>query len=364
MSSLYKLKSITGNNKTHPTTAGVHEKMKASVITPEAEVTPIEQRLKIAVPDRFGLYPHEILLLDYAPKYSTDSTAFPQFWRYDYGIKDVKTLLTDLHNREFLQTGNIADTLKNETLSALKSVATKHELKVSGKKEELINRIIENVPQNELSVLFPKLPYKLTDTGKTALKESEYVPYIHKHIKAGLDIWSLNTLVNTKPHLNYRNKIWQYMDEIYSVCSNKKRYEICRKINFYRAEFMIEEERYRTALQYLASVVYFDINDSLWTQGRIENTEKPNLRAAEYSDTCVPPGIINKIEKCQKEMSLNNTALLDFLINQTRANHAAHRLFTPKEAAEIAVHIKNANDSEAEQIYETVIQRTIKGYTP
>jgi len=57
----------------------------------DAQVIPVEMRLKSAVLSRQGLYPHEILVLDYVHAFYTSGNSFQEFWWYRYGVRDVQT---------------------------------------------------------------------------------------------------------------------------------------------------------------------------------------------------------------------------------------------------------------------------------
>ncbi|MDD4592057.1 MAG: hypothetical protein PHG06_16790 [Parabacteroides sp.] len=55
--------------------------IKTEIITTplEPDVIPIEKRIKEMKANEVGLYPHEILLLSYAPKYYVEGNSFPGF---------------------------------------------------------------------------------------------------------------------------------------------------------------------------------------------------------------------------------------------------------------------------------------------
>lgn len=54
--------------------------------SPSPDIVPLNVLLKKAVPTKRGLYPHEILMLDYAHTFSTSSrnNHFQGFWYYEY----------------------------------------------------------------------------------------------------------------------------------------------------------------------------------------------------------------------------------------------------------------------------------------
>ncbi len=60
------------------------------------EVIPAEKRIKDAIASKHGLYPHEVLVLDYAGSYYMEGNSFQGFWWYRYGVRDVDKCLRSL----------------------------------------------------------------------------------------------------------------------------------------------------------------------------------------------------------------------------------------------------------------------------
>lgn len=59
----------------------------------EKTVVTFEERKKTAVPSQRGLYPAQILLLEYCSygTYPEPKNGYPGFWWFEYGIRDVDT---------------------------------------------------------------------------------------------------------------------------------------------------------------------------------------------------------------------------------------------------------------------------------
>lgn len=148
----------------------------------------LENLIQKSYPSKNGLYPHEILVLKYAPTYFIGETNFQKFWLHDYGIKDLNKILNKLLNKGFLCETTIYESLERETLISLKEILKKHNLKISGNKPELIERLILNLSNDKIKLYFPKTYYKNTKLGDKELKENEYTSYIHKNKIIGLDI--------------------------------------------------------------------------------------------------------------------------------------------------------------------------------
>lgn len=139
------------------------------------DVIPVEKIIKSMNPNEAGLYPHEVLLLSYAPKYYLEGNSYPGFWWYKYGIKDVDKCLISLKDRGFLQIGSLRSAIENETAAVLKDVLKGFGLKVSGKKEELVQRLLDEVTEEKLNTIFTKRTYNRTDAGNEILKKASWI---------------------------------------------------------------------------------------------------------------------------------------------------------------------------------------------
>ena len=80
--------------------------------------------------------------------------------------------LIEKHIKEgFLSLSSIEYDLSVVTVPNLKGILSSHNLKVTGKKADLISRIIDNVSENDIRALVPDSYYLLTLKGKAAKEE-------------------------------------------------------------------------------------------------------------------------------------------------------------------------------------------------
>ena len=75
----------------------------------------------------------------------------------------------------YLRRGDIRKSIELKTIPDLKAVLSDKELKTSGKKGELVQRLLDNVPPEELEALFPEGVYEITEKGWTARAQYEIV---------------------------------------------------------------------------------------------------------------------------------------------------------------------------------------------
>lgn len=77
--------------------------------------------------------------------------------------------------RGYLEKSPAADSIELKTVPELKAILADRELKISGNKSELINRIISNIDTDDLEDLFPLRKYRLTEKGEKAIEPYDLV---------------------------------------------------------------------------------------------------------------------------------------------------------------------------------------------
>jgi len=313
----------------------------------EEKIVPAEKRMQNAIASKLGLYPHEVLVLDYAHSYYTEGNSFQGFWWYRYGVRDVDKYLRSLLERGFLQIGDLQSAIALENVTVLKEELKKHGLKVSGKKDELILRLISEVSHEELNSRFTKRTYRLTELGKKALEEESYVPYIHRHALEDLDIWSLNKIIHQQPYMPYRDKIWGYLNKRSMEHFAARDFGLYRNCRHYMSTFLMEERKIKDALGMLSEVAFYDLSG-------LSNGYNPQFLAIyaqnffPYKDSIVTmaPGITSAIINCQKELYVSDDKLKATMLDQMKRLSAPLHLFTPEECVDIVL-MESREDTEA-----------------
>lgn len=84
--------------------------------------------------------------------------------------RNVGPALDRLLSNGYLTLGDMEQRISLQTVPELKAILADKELKVSGKKAELVNRIIENIDSDDLESLFPVNVYCITEKGEKALE--------------------------------------------------------------------------------------------------------------------------------------------------------------------------------------------------
>lgn len=162
------------------------------------KVVTFDERKKTSIVSRNGLYVAEILLLEYCSygTYPRPKSGYPGFWWFEYGIRNVGAKLQSLEERGFIRMCSAKESVPRLTIPQLKEILAKLNLPTSGKKNDLVLRIIDNVSEADLSDYILDRKYTLTELGKTELSENEYVPYMHKCHEKTIDIDMFGPIFN------------------------------------------------------------------------------------------------------------------------------------------------------------------------
>lgn len=367
----FKKKKVQDNATTNLTT----EKVKAGKVEvtvqmgvqtrSDDDIIPAEKRIKTAFPSRNnGLYPHEILVLDYADAFYTHGNDYQRFWWTRYGVKNVDAVLHSLLQKGFIAVAPITATLEKKTVAEIKAVLESHELNSKGKKAVLIQRLIDEIPADELEKLFPDRLYMRTEKGEAELKAEEYVSYIHQHSIEYLDIWSLNKLVYSSPsHLPYRDVIWGYLNQRSAELFSANDFGFYRNCRYSMASFLGEEGKTKGVLEMLAEVVFFDLTGA----GNNYSPEHLHIYASgffpyEKSLATTAPKIIKQIFDCQEKLELTDEALREILTNRMKKLSAPIQLFDVDECVDIIFYEYAENKEALDKVYKLAEKRFHKNH--
>lgn len=108
----------------------------------------------------------------------SNMSTIPLYFEYKYGV-DSHECLSTLEKLGYIQTCNATESLSLLNMVELKQILLNNNLTKNGKKPDLINRIIENIPNDKLEKMFELRKYKSTSLGKDLLIKYDYI--IQKH---------------------------------------------------------------------------------------------------------------------------------------------------------------------------------------
>lgn len=330
----------------------------------------LNKYIKSAFLSKGGLYPHELLLLSYAEKYKFNQKSFDNFWLDDYNItnKKLQSMLKSLVKREFLKIGSIEISLKNSKVEYIKQILKENNLKVSGKKSELISRLINNISESSLKNYFPEEFYSLTQKGQEELNDNSYIEYIKNKSYCNLTIWEANTLLNQNPSFSIADISWRKLNDECSTHFKSHNFGLYRNTRYTMAMQLIDEQKLEKALCFLFEVCYWDlssINNNIQLEHLSEHIENSMKYFFPYENTSLEVNtyIINQIKEISEQLDLSIEEL-KFIYNEALENiNPLFHVFTKDECLEIILNkITNKNITKAKQIYRNAKSRLKQQY--
>lgn len=113
-------------------------------------------------------------------KKQTDFIIPPYYSESAFG-RNVGPALKRLIQGGYLERSGIEKSISIKTVPELKAILAEHELKVSGKKAELVYRLMDNLSESELEELFPVGVYSITQKGMDALEPYSIIEASEAH---------------------------------------------------------------------------------------------------------------------------------------------------------------------------------------
>lgn len=326
---------------------------------PEKNIVPVEKQIPTLKANKEGLFPHEILAMEYASKYFVGGE-FAGFWWYRYGVKDMNTLMDSLIERGYIRIGSIIEGLQTYKVEELKKELGNNNLKISGKKAELIQRLIENMPEKEISDRFPRRPYVITDEGKEAIKYDGYVLYAHRHGYEGIDIFSLNRMIDGHTKL-YRDYIWRHLNQVSLEYAMDENYAGYRYVRYQMAQFVMEEGKYENAMMLLTEFCFWATSGMDTKYFNIETAGKYWF-PYENSFIRVPVGIVKTLCDCRSAINMDDDELEKKLYQYVNRLSSPFHVFTKEEVVRI-IQLELKKDSMSlEALYNGAKERLQKKY--
>ena len=124
------------------------------------------------------------------------------------------TALRSLEHRGFITFGSELDCVKSLTIQQLKELLASKNQSATGKKAELVARVVSAFSEEELHDAGVQAKYVLTEMGQQELNENAYVPYMHsvpnkttEDARFGMtfNVWSINKLLGTGDKSNWKS---------------------------------------------------------------------------------------------------------------------------------------------------------------
>ena len=220
--------------------------------------------------ENIELSPSEILLLQYIDGKSTD-LSLPGYFTHEYHIDYISTF-ERFGKGGYLSYANLRYSLsKSLKINQLKELLEKHNLPENGKKNELVERIIESIPAPDLQE-YEKSYYKVTENGLTVISENSHVKYFQQ-LQNELQISIEEADACKKNHNEWTNvEIALYiLKERLETYYQKKSWGNYRNTLYGFSAVFRKGEEFGSQVMCLLYVCYMDyfLNEKYWKDGRL-----------------------------------------------------------------------------------------------
>lgn len=272
----------------------------------------------------------DILMLHYAPNFHTGKNSFQQFWVYRYGV-DPKYVISKLLRMNLIEIGSYESSLKHLTMPELKEILKKFSLKTTGKKDELVNRIIASVDNSQFKKLHIPSYYERTATGEFILNNNPNILIAHRHPEYEIDIDDARTCtdINKKIENDLDNK-----EEAYIQNNSWGLYRNCRQ---QRAELCEKKKDYSQAICHYVEVLYIDLSGlrNGVDPARTPTFKEDTLRSWGNPRRILPTGIIKRIRSSINKANLDDIDLRNICSSAVYGIYLPYHFFTEAEAIDI-----------------------------
>ena len=317
-----------------------------------------------------GLYPYEILMLSMVSRYKTNSeNKFQWLWENELGIKNPQGIINSLYERGFVDVEDTRTTISRLTIPEIKEFLKEYDCKLTGKKDELLDRLFNECDVSSIGKKLTQRRYCLTDIGKQEI-ESEENEYI---IKGNyISIYEMNILLykNNPLNLSYEDIIWNRFLEQSEKELNTLKFGLYRNTRLSMSYFLADKNRDKERLYYLCEVVAYDLSglsnsyhpEYNETAYHIESDIEhffhfKNCYYTDYPFISIAPAVVADIKSLKEKMKSEGLNFEEEIIKNLNEIKVYRNIFTPKERIEILFAELDENFEKLEEIYSIAEKR-------
>lgn len=246
-----------------------------------------------------GLLPGEIVLLAWLVGKDKNSK-YPGYYEFRYGVNALKST-GKLFNEGYFTNSSPLESCSSLKLPQLKEILKSKDLKVSGKKNDLIKRIEENFTSDEISQYIENTAFKLTLKGQEVLDEYYYIVPAHKSSSSD-PFYNVATAIKAVRELNFKPSNSDISWSIYQKAQlqhfKSMDYASMNSAVRLMASQLTKEKRFKDALFNYLRVFITDLS-GMSNGGMVQH---PNYMYFNFN-------ISLEIEKLMESLEINNDEL-------------------------------------------------------
>ena len=183
------------------------------------------------------------------------------YLEYECGITNPDIFHKQLIDDGYYEQSSLEDVLKKKSVADIKEILSVNNFVTKGKKEELINYLVENLSYEVIEQI-TKDYYSLSNKGKEFFDAHQDYVEIHRH-KSNYQI-NLEEYYNATKNDSYKRKFndvaWQIFNDRTLEYTKKKEYG-CLRFNYYHmASLLLSENKKEHALQLYLYCLVMDLS--------------------------------------------------------------------------------------------------------
>lgn len=313
----------------------------------------------------------ELVMVALSEQYKVGEDKYPDYMRSEYEIGFPSEVFKTLEKKGYIRQSSAAEALPYLKVADLKEIASEHDLKVTGKKDDLCARINESLTETEIAPHIKDRYWKRTDQGNMFLKENSFISfYLEKHeyhlTNIGLDVFSFSKLYEKPFNGSVKDRLWGEfnrlsMDFYAKAMSEGDFQNYCETLHI-MALFLKEEGRYKDALAQYMRYLYYRANfkaalPALQHYGSIGFVDNDSIVL--YVDVEILPYIAQEILSISAGCGFDSSQLESFMLNAFSKEQDTG-IFTPQELTELTMLGLNGDREGQKRICVKVMKAALK----
>lgn len=282
------------------------------------------------------------------------NSEYQRYFEFECGITNPRKYHKDLIKEGYLQLSSDSDILSGLKVSELKEICDSLGLTKTGKKKDLIDKIISSCSSEQIHSFVKESLYSLSEKGLSFMNNNSDYVELHKHKNWDVD---LTEYVQSKQTFSspcsFYDVIWNIFNK--RIVEYKKQYNLLRNNYLHMSDLLLEEKKYDESLKYLLYVLFFDVcGVELYEHLKYYDSreEALNLYYFDAFKTIIPKRIYNLSEYF-------NESFIDQIYSQYK------RLplnLCPKDTFKHLVLDITENNETLDQTYEIVFKSNYENY--
>ena len=217
------------------------------------------------------------------------SFSYPGYLLYECGIRNTAQYLESLFAEGFYREAVSAERLSALKVTELKPLLAELGLPVSGKKDALIQRILDHSDDSFVLNYCPNPIYSLSAKGRAFLDEHDDYVKLHRH-KSNWGVSWQEYDARKRPGYSFYDVMWGIFNERVI----EEQFNFGRNAYYNMYQLLVEEGRQSQAIEMLLRLFYIDWSGAECLESR-EFLSKKELKDDFESNVLLAPGIAQDI---------------------------------------------------------------------